>query len=69
MKSPRLIQLLTRWLSFFSEYNFAVHFKPGKTNILANALSRRPDYDPRSALSRHEVDDDEDMIDVQRVYR
>ena len=51
---------MARWLSFFYEYNFVVHYKPGKTNILDDALSRRPDCDPRSALSRQEVDDDED---------
>ena len=44
----------------FYEYNFVVHYKPGKTNILADALSRRPDYDPRSALICYEIDDDED---------
>ena len=37
-----------------------MHYKPGKTNILADALSRRPDYDPRTALSRQVTDDDED---------
>ena len=37
-----------------------MHYKPGKTNILADALSHRPDYDLRSALSRQEVDNDED---------
>lgn len=60
MKSPHLSQRMARWLSFFSEYNFVVHYKPGKTNILADTLSRRPDYDPRSALSRQTADDDED---------
>jgi hypothetical protein len=39
---------MARWLSFFAEYNFVVHYKPGKSNILADALSRRPDYVPRS---------------------
>ena len=33
------------WLSFFAEYNFEVKYKPGKQNALADALSRRPDYE------------------------
>ncbi|POM62563.1 Pol protein [Phytophthora palmivora] len=34
-----------RRLSFFAEYNFRVEYKPGKLNVLADALSRRPDYE------------------------
>ena len=36
---------MSRWLSFFAEYNFEVKYKPGKQNALADALSRRPDYE------------------------
>ncbi|KAE9170642.1 hypothetical protein PF004_g27809 [Phytophthora fragariae] len=36
---------MARWLSFFAEYNFTVEYKPGKQNVLADALSRRPDYE------------------------
>ncbi|POM81577.1 Pol protein [Phytophthora palmivora] len=32
-------------LPFFAEYNFRVDYKPGKLNVLADALSRRPDYE------------------------
>ncbi|GMF16143.1 unnamed protein product [Phytophthora fragariaefolia] len=53
MKSPHLSQREARWLSFFAEHNFVVHYKPGKNNILADALSRRPDYDPRR-LTRYQ---------------
>ncbi|POM67460.1 Reverse transcriptase [Phytophthora palmivora] len=35
---------MARWLSFFAEYNFRVEYKPGKLNVLADGLSRRPGY-------------------------
>ena len=44
-QSPHLSQRMARWLSFFAEYNFTVEYKPGKLNVLADALSRRPDYE------------------------
>ncbi|POM76754.1 Putative retroelement [Phytophthora palmivora] len=43
--SPHISQRMAKWLSFFAEYNFRVEYKPGKLNVLADALSRRPDYE------------------------
>ncbi|KAG3100052.1 Transposon Tf2-6 polyprotein [Phytophthora idaei] len=43
--SPHLSQRMVRWLSFFAEYNFRVEYKPGKLNVLADALSRRTAYE------------------------
>ncbi|KAE8991932.1 hypothetical protein PR002_g20703 [Phytophthora rubi] len=43
--SPHLSQRMAQWLSFFAEYNFTVEYKAGKQNVLADALSRRPDYE------------------------
>ncbi|KAG2862418.1 hypothetical protein PC113_g6312 [Phytophthora cactorum] len=44
-QSPHLSQRLARWLSFFAEYNFEVKYKLGRLNVVADALSRRPDYE------------------------
>ncbi|KAE9010917.1 hypothetical protein PF005_g17558 [Phytophthora fragariae] len=63
MKSPHLSQRMARWLSFFAEYNFVVHYKPGKNNNLADALSRRPDYDPWTVLGRQVIDDEDEEDD------
>ena len=37
-----------------------MHYKQVKANIVADTLSRRPDYDHRSALNLQEGNDDED---------
>ncbi|KAE9238092.1 hypothetical protein PF005_g375 [Phytophthora fragariae] len=44
-------------------YNFVEHYKPGKNNILADALSRRPDYDPRRLTRHQDIPDDDDDDD------
>ena len=44
--SPHLSQRMARWLSFFAEYNFSVEYKPGRLNVVADALSRRTDFEP-----------------------
>jgi hypothetical protein len=46
VNSPHLSQRMARWLSFFAEYSMTVEYKPGRENVLADALSRRPDWEP-----------------------
>ncbi|OWZ20883.1 reverse transcriptase [Phytophthora megakarya] len=60
VKSPHISQRMVRWLSFFVEYNFRVEYKPGRLNVVADALSRRPDYAVRTI--------DVHRIDVARTY-
>ncbi|KAG2763273.1 hypothetical protein PC129_g24884 [Phytophthora cactorum] len=56
---PHISQRMARWLSFFAEYDFRVEYKPGRLNVVADALSRRPDYAVKTA--------DANRIGVERV--
>ena len=49
VNSPHLSQRMARWLSFFAGYNFSVEYKPGRLNVVANALSHGPDFEPAAA--------------------
>ena len=42
---PHLYQRIYPWLSFFAEFKFEVKYQPGTHNVLADAFSRRPDYE------------------------
>ncbi|CAH0481906.1 unnamed protein product [Peronospora belbahrii] len=42
-------------ITAYRKSNFVVFYKPGKNNILADALSRRPDYDHDAMLAISQV--------------
>ena len=43
LTQPKLSRRLARWTDFLSEYDLQIVYRPGATNLAADALSRRPD--------------------------
>lgn len=41
---PQLSRRQTRWNEFLAEFDFETEYQKGKTNVVADALSRRPDH-------------------------
>jgi hypothetical protein len=41
---PKLTRRQARWMELLQEYDFDFRYKPGKDNIVPDALSRRPDH-------------------------
>lgn len=70
VNSPHLSPVMARWLTFFSsEFNFKVEYDPGKSNVLADALSRRSDFDARyqESVSRVKAQFEPSTLAVVRV--
>ncbi|CAI5705800.1 unnamed protein product [Peronospora effusa] len=70
INSPHLSPRMARRLTFFSEFNFKVEHKPGKSNVLADALSRRPDFEARhqESVSREKSQGESSTLAAMAAY-
>ena len=45
LNTPILTPKMTRWLDFFGRFDFTLHHRPGRENVVADAFSRLPASD------------------------
>ena len=71
VKSPHISERMARWLAFFAEFNMTVEYKPGRENVLADALSRRPSTDAVPSVDLNRLTQvHSDLHDrIRRAYR
>ncbi len=42
VNKPQVFSIIMRWLLLFLEYDFKIVYKPSRSHVMANALSRLP---------------------------
>jgi transposase InsO family protein len=52
---PYLSDRQARWVEKLSDFDFAIQYVPGSVNVVADALSRRADYEEESTKERAEA--------------
>ena len=53
-----------RWMEFLQDYDFTLHYHPGKANVVANAISRKSWGVLASITSR-----ERQMLEIVRQFR
>jgi hypothetical protein len=53
VNKPHVSRRITRWLLLFLEYDFTIVYKPNRTHVVTNALSRLPNIiEPTGVLDQ-----------------
>ena len=53
MTQPNLSKRQARWLDFLAEFDFEIVHRPGKSNVVADALSQLGTIECGTTLERH----------------
>jgi hypothetical protein len=66
---PHLSARQVRWSEFLAEFDFKIDYEPGKKNVVADALSRRPDHQQLStAVSSAAVSKTNILSAIKHAY-
>jgi transposase InsO family protein len=60
-QQQKLSRRMTRWIEELQQYNVKIEYRPGKQQVIADALSRRPDLLDSATVP---ADEDENKIDT-----
>jgi hypothetical protein len=66
---PHLSTRQVRWSEFLQQFDYEISYRPGKENILADALSRRPDHKLTAVRESIPIVDHTILDEIKRCYQ